>query len=1227
MRIDRLDLTRYGAFTDRRLEFAKPRDGAPDLHIVFGPNEAGKSTLFAAWLDLLFGTKAARYDFQHRDGLEIGARIALNGEALEWRRSGTGKGSALRVANGSGDGTGGGSTGGGGAVDPADLAAALGGLGREDYGTMFSLDAGELEEGGRAILSSEGRLGELLFSAGSGLSGLSDILVKAQDDANALFRSGGSKHELAQLKKSLVEIEERIKDTDTRTDEYERMIAARDEALQLYEKAKSEQREVVQRLRTVERTLEALLSDDKRREAQRRIDELGPLPEAPIEWGERADALIGSQARFAERERQLREGRARLARQRDELVPDDRAVGVAASLQALSRADGEDGVDPEARIRTATADLPRREAELAARNETLREKVAVLRGSAISDAAKGDASEGDAVLRDWIAAFVPSPVTVRRWHGLLNDHTREAATLRSARQEAETARKALAELEDERALFEDQDGPTQEAIDALDRLGKRLRRGSAHVLLADLDKRVRRASADLDRALQAKGLEGPALLDRLPPPSPDDLQRWTAELDALALRDERLKERRDELVLRSEILNAERAAFTVPSDVDAREAREARDEAWARHRVERTEDTATLFESALRRDDDVTKERLEGAAELAEQRQTERELLRLKAETRRLDGRSQEIERERDAIQERIASAAASLLAHGVVEEASPPKLARYAEAHAALLKERAALEALEADRFETAREVEEATETLMRALDEMEQGGGSSSDGDLDALLDRTESAVATWRRRGEERSRMAARLEKARAELHARKDAIEREERHHQAWAAQWREATAGTFLADHPSGDVDGAGFDAEAAAALADEARELHTALSEVRQLDHRITRMRADRDDFLLALAPIAETLGFEAPTPRTWVSVLENARKRVALALDTRNVLDRLAVETKTLNEEEATLERERGAHNTALAGMAAVLGTHDPGEMRQTLQAVAERDRWRKTRDEAASNTARTLRAAPNEVEPFLDGADRDDLGTEARSLEAENERLTEEVDKAHAELVLARNALERIGGDGAAARLLSERQSLVTRMEETARAALRLEFGIEAARRALHRYREAHRSDMMARASDAFAAISCGAFEGLATRPDGEDDCLVGLRVGGSPVAVGPSSRAGRGKKGAGDEGGLSKGTRHQLYLALRIAGYHEFARRRTPPPFLCDDIMETFDDERAEATLRLLGDMAGHGQVIVLTHHRHLADIARSVVPGTQVHDLPGVTAPIVLSEAAE
>ena len=97
------------------------------------------------------------------------------------------------------------------------------------------------------------------------------------------------------------------------------------------------------------------------------------------------------------------------------------------------------------------------------------------------------------------------------------------------------------------------------------------------------------------------------------------------------------------------------------------------------------------------------------------------------------------------------------------------------------------------------------------------------------------------------------------------------------------------------------------------------------------------------------------------------------------------------------------------------------------------------------------------------------------------------------------------------------------------------------------------------------------------------------------------------------------------MSKGTRYQLYLALRIAGYHEFAERHETLPFVADDIMETFDDDRSAEAFQLLSGIAEKGQVIYLTHHAHMRDIALKVCGDkAQVHELP---APMGIAPAEE
>ena len=79
MRLRRLDLIRYGHFTDFQLDLGA-RGASTDFHIILGRNEAGKTTITEAWIDLLYGfPPQTPYSFRHeRRALEVSAQIEAN---------------------------------------------------------------------------------------------------------------------------------------------------------------------------------------------------------------------------------------------------------------------------------------------------------------------------------------------------------------------------------------------------------------------------------------------------------------------------------------------------------------------------------------------------------------------------------------------------------------------------------------------------------------------------------------------------------------------------------------------------------------------------------------------------------------------------------------------------------------------------------------------------------------------------------------------------------------------------------------------------------------------------------------------------------------------------------------------------------------------------------------------------------------------------------------------
>jgi uncharacterized protein YhaN len=132
-----------------------------------------------------------------------------------------------------------------------------------------------------------------------------------------------------------------------------------------------------------------------------------------------------------------------------------------------------------------------------------------------------------------------------------------------------------------------------------------------------------------------------------------------------------------------------------------------------------------------------------------------------------------------------------------------------------------------------------------------------------------------------------------------------------------------------------------------------------------------------------------------------------------------------------------------------------------------------------------------------------------------------------------------------------------------------------------------AIERHRSKVQDPLVTLAGSLFSEATNRNFAGLAV-DYGDDDqpTLVARRCSHESVAV----------------DGLSEGTRDQLFLSLRLALLAQ--RTSEPMPFIGDDLLTSFDEERTGATLRLLAVAAQKHQIILFTHHRHVADIGRAI-----------------------
>jgi uncharacterized protein YhaN len=89
------------------------------------------------------------------------------------------------------------------------------------------------------------------------------------------------------------------------------------------------------------------------------------------------------------------------------------------------------------------------------------------------------------------------------------------------------------------------------------------------------------------------------------------------------------------------------------------------------------------------------------------------------------------------------------------------------------------------------------------------------------------------------------------------------------------------------------------------------------------------------------------------------------------------------------------------------------------------------------------------------------------------------------------------------------------------------------------------------------------------------------------------------------------------LSRGTREQLLLALRLSLTAAYARRGAALPMVLDDVLVNFDTHRAESAAAVLRDFAAAGhQLLVFTCHEHILRMFQAIdVPSLE---LGGVSA---------
>lgn len=571
MRLDRLDLTRYGRFTDISLTLAPPAAGRPDLHVIYGPNEAGKSTLFSAWLDLLYGIPVqTRYSFLHKGpAMRIGARISHAAGTADINRLKRRTGSLVDAHDAP--------------LPEARVESLLGGLSRQGYTAMFSLDDETLEKGGDSILASQGDLGEMLFSASAGLAGLGPQLDAVRGELDSFHAAGKRSGWLSDTKRKLGELDAQRRGLETSANALKVLIREADATDAARHEARAAERQADISLT---RMRELALTLPMARKLQTCLDRLAPMAHLPDVASGVQDDFDGLDRQTAILDTRLQDHGLRIANLHDDLAH------VQTDLLMLAQAGPMEGAQRLfSEHDSAANDLPRRRQAADAAQLAIRQTLAEL-------------DHGEAQARDLV---VPAP-RMSGLRRLLAKRSGLEGAVASAK--AETARAAV-RLGREREASGDIGPDDDDGI--LQALIAQMQRHDPADLHRTALRDVHAAEAAWTAAIAALApWQGDAgTLTALPVPSDGQIAEWDTASEAV--RQSLLDTRRTADDLRAVIVRAadEHGVRRRGQDAtgvtlaDATAARTRREAAWAMHRTCLSHDTAQQFERTLREDDRI----------------------------------------------------------------------------------------------------------------------------------------------------------------------------------------------------------------------------------------------------------------------------------------------------------------------------------------------------------------------------------------------------------------------------------------------------------------------------------------------------------------------------------------------------------------------------------------------------------------------------------------------
>jgi uncharacterized protein YhaN len=1151
MRIRELKLIRYGKFTDRTVALPP---GHRDIHLIVGPNEAGKSTFRTAIGDWLFGipTRTPLAFLHPMPELRVGGileRPAAGQTAAQQLAFDRTKGNknTLRTPDD---------------VNLQDTALQpwLGGLQAQAFNRMYALDHTTLVEGGAGILSASDDIGRLLFQSAAGIEHLGDALQKLQAEADALWapRKSGTRAYYQALDAYDTATAE-FKSATLRTKDWKAQhdaLIATETALAGARRRDIDVRQQLSRLERIRRVRPMLLAFDASRSQRDALLSAGDIPLLEENAGQVLSAARQERVLVAA---DLQRLQLEIDRNRIDLGAtqvDQTVLSLAADITALN--------ERRLQFRAHRTDMVKRSEEI--RMEWLRAQELA--------SGLGWASGAEAAVRQRLPA---APIRSRLVR-LLKDRVAVSQDLRSAqsnlaerKQQVQQAQQALGRLTA---------GAVHPGLASA--VEQALKLGDHDAVMGELQKKADSLTQKIDAGLAALGgwRREPDELRAMVVPGADLVQGHIdqhrsdaaeAHSQLAALEAKTLDTQRLEL----ELLQLVRDFQPVSVD-QVHEARRVRDESWQGIKVAPHELTGrtTAFEEHIVDADRLADARLDRAQHEAARQAKAESIEQQRLELNHLQSRSQ-------AVQSRLEARMAEWYA--LASSCGLPQLPL--DLAPAWLQQRQVVLDLVDELVDTGRQQsvrrQAAAEKQQSLWLMLSAESADSAAPELAECVRRAQAQITLADQAQGQRDTLEQQLNDGQNSLVTLQGAVLSTQAAWDTWSQSWQAA-------------VLAAGYDASV---LNDQVEAELQVIQEVERLLTRIRNIRSDRIDTMQAdldgLAGTAVSLAKRAAAdlvglPAEDIALelakrLDQARQAAAASAALRSRLEQFRTDLSAAQQRELAVQ-------ASLVPLMTAAGASDVNALGGAIERSDQRRAVELRMRSAEAELAQAADGlAVDELRAEISAVGPDEVKTELEKLTAHAADVVEEIANLSNIYGTQKTAFDALDGTDRAAKAESRRQEAISAMAEAAERYLKLHTASRLLKWSMEKFRETKQGPMLAKASAIFNGLTLGSFSRLLVDPEGVAPRLFGIRPSGEQV----------------DVTGMSEGSRDQLYLALRLAALELQIDQGLNMPLIADDLFINFDDLRTAAGLRVLGDLSRRMQVVFLTHHDHLVPLAKDVL----------------------